>query len=265
MIEVINADKEKLPPLLPETVYLDIDDTVTPEDEEVSLVMSQALRRLQEYTNVVFVTGSEFEDVQARLLNDIVEPTSLHALEVYTSNGNVCHVYNRNTNKWDMRYEVGISDDEKAHIHSVVQKVLSGSDAQSTPSPTPTNPEIIDQRHQVILSILSTSAPDDIKNRWLEDSHRVFLSKLAGQIQQALGKEYAVASTDPMTIAITKNDKSSAVTRDPKRGFMIGNSLREFGNDRPVYTAGVPACIVRGPHDTLRILQKLLSAFEKKE
>ncbi|MGB4762453.1 MAG: HAD-IIB family hydrolase [Candidatus Saccharimonas sp.] len=249
-------------------IAFDVDDTLVKSKNPLTAEMRDLLAKLLENYEVAIISGSRFEVFEVNIIDPLKEKYTdrLEHLHILPTCGTRYYTYDAEVGVWDIIYAEDFTDEQKAHITKVSEKIARESGLW------PQNPhgEVIEDRlSQIALSMLGQKAPAEEKYEWYakygEDAIR-----LKEQIAAAL-PEFEVRNGGTTTIDITPIgvDKAYGMTKlleqlqiTKDEALFIGDRLEKGGNDYPVKAMGVDTIDVDGWQSTPHVVRGILGVTD---
>lgn len=250
--------------MLPRLIAFDLDDTLAPSKSPVDLRMLAVFCRLLGRTTVAVISGGNFEQFQAQLLDRLAEfegvsNESLERLHLLPTCGTRYERYSGGS--WNTVYRENLSAAER---DSAIDVLREEAERLGFWESTTWGDVLEDRGSQVTFSALGQRAPVDAKKAWDPDGSKK--NRLRAAVAARL-PELEVRSGGSTSVDITRNgiDKAYGMhklehhTGIPLSEMLfVGDRLDPDGNDYPVKAMGVRCHAVTGWKDTAAFLEGLL-------
>lgn len=217
---------------------------------------------------VAIISGSRFEIFEENIIEPLKKerPELLEHMHILPTCGTRYYTYDPEVKTWDIIYAEDFSEEEKAHIIKVSERIARKSGLW------PENPwgEVIEDRlSQIALSMLGQKAPAEEKYAWYA-AHGEDAIRLKDEIAAAL-PEVEVRNGGTTTIDITPIgvDKAYGMQKlieqlgiTKEEVLFIGDRLEKGGNDYPVKAMGVDTIDVDGWQSTPYVVRGILGVTD---
>lgn len=248
---------------LPPLVAFDLDDTLAPSKSPVDPRMLALLSRLLERAEVAVISGGNFSQFRAQLLDrlDALPEAALHRLHLLPTCGT--QYYRREAGDWVARYREELTPDESGRALLALREEAERLGLWEA---EPWGDILEDRGSQVTFSALGQRAPIDAKHAW--DAAGAKKNALRAAVQDRL-PDLEVRSGGSTSVDITRKgiDKSYGMRKLAEHSgvalddmLFIGDRLDPEGNDYPVLAMGVRCQAVTGWEDTAARLESMLGA-----
>jgi HAD superfamily hydrolase (TIGR01484 family) len=240
--------------MLPKAVLFDVDDTLAESFRPPAPSTLSRLRALLDKTTIGIISAAGFPRIERDFVATLTD--SPHASRLYVLPNSSAQAYTWQDG-WNEEYSLALDGAERTRI----EECLRAAD----PDPDP-RAIILDRGVQVAYAAIGLDAPLADKQSWDPDQRK----RIA--IKATLDKmlpEYEVLIGGMTTIDITKKGINKAygvrwiaerLRCEPSDMLYVGDALYPGGNDYVVIETGVQVHKVRGPADTERVIDELLSA-----
>ena len=250
---------------IPPLVAFDLDDTLAPSKSPVEPRMLAAFAGLLARTQVAVISGGNFEQFQAQLLDRLdahagLSEEALTRLHLLPTCGT--RYERREDGAWATVYRENLSPDER---DAAMAALRASAERLGLWEPEPWGEILEDRGSQVTFSALGQRAPVAAKQAWDPDgSRKNALRAAVAELLPAL----EVRSGGSTSVDITRRGidkaygmrKLEAATGIPLASMLfVGDRLDPDGNDYPVKALGVPCREVEGWQDTAAFLETLLA------
>ena len=250
-------------PALPRLVAFDLDDTLAPSKSPVEPRMLEALARLVARTTVAVISGGNFAQFEAQLLDRLegagVAEADLERLHLLPTCGT--RYERRAAGAWETVYQENLTADER---DAALTALREEAERLGLWEAEPWGEILEDRGSQVTFSALGQRAPVPAKQAWDPDGSRK--SALRAAVAERL-PQLEVRSGGSTSVDITRRgiDKAYGMRRlEELTGIpladmlFVGDRLDPDGNDFPVKALGVRCRAVRDWEDTAAFLEELL-------
>ncbi|MBC9927679.1 MULTISPECIES: HAD-IIB family hydrolase [unclassified Leucobacter] len=247
---------------LPALIAFDLDDTLAPSKSPLDPRMLGLLERLLEATSVAVISGGNFAQFEAQILDRLgaIPESRLERLHLMPTCGT--RYVRRQGGAWVSVYEENLTPDERASALTALREEAERLGLWESR----VWGEILEDRgSQVTFSALGQRAPVDEKVQWDPTGER------KGALRQAVADRLPgleVRSGGSTSVDITRSGidkahgmrKLEAHTGVPLAEMLfVGDRLDPEGNDYPVLAMGVRCQAVEGWEDTAAFLEGLLA------
>jgi HAD superfamily hydrolase (TIGR01484 family) len=255
-------------PALPRLIAFDLDDTLAPSKSPVEPRMLDVFARLLARTTVAVISGGNFEQFEAQLVNRLeafehtggVDEESLERLHLLPTCGT--RYERREGGGWRTVYRESLSAGERDAALTALREEAERLGLWESE----TWGEILEDRgSQVTFSALGQRAPVDAKQAWDPDGAKK--NALRAAVAARLpGLEVRSGGSTSVDITRTGIDKAYGMRKLAEHTgvpldemLFVGDRLDPDGNDYPVKALGVPCHAVEGWEDTADLLERLLA------
>ncbi|XPP27692.1 MAG: HAD-IIB family hydrolase [Leucobacter sp.] len=253
---------------LPPLIAFDLDDTLAPSKSPVEPRMLAVFARLLERTTVAVISGGNFEQFEAQLVNRLeafehtggIGETELERLHLLPTCGT--RYERREDGAWRTVYRENLSAEERDAALGALREEAERLGLWESE----TWGEILEDRgSQVTFSALGQRAPVSAKQEWDRDGAKK--NALRAAVAARLpGLEVRSGGSTSVDITRTGIDKAYGMRKLAEQTgipldemLFIGDRLDPEGNDYPVKALGVPCHAVEGWEDTADYLERLLA------
>lgn len=243
-----------------EVIAFDLDGTLAESKSPVKSDMVEALGHLLKKYKVVVISGAalpQFKEQFYRHLTYLGEV--LENLYIMPTSGTaLCNFYPEEK----CTYMYTFTPEEKQEVFDALEKAFVETGFQK---PEKAFGELIEDRgQQITFSALGQKAPLEFKQKWdpTHEKRRQLVSVL-----EKLLPNFSVHVGGSTSIDITRKgvDKASGLKMmmemlgvEEDKVLYIGDELTPMGNDSPVLTLGIDSRPVKGPTETIRVINELL-------
>ena len=245
----------------PRLIAFDLDDTLAASKSPIDASMAQRLSSLLELVPVCIISGGQFGQFSAQVVDRLTEatPGALERLHLMPTCGT--QYYRFTDGAWTRVYAQDLADDEKTRALAAVEAEARRLGYWETET---WGPILEDRGSQITFSALGQSAPVSAKAAWDPSGEKK--NALRGAVQELL-PDLEVRSGGSTSVDITRRgiDKAYGMGRLSEltgirlaEMLFIGDRLDPEGNDYPVLALGVPTRAVTGWQHTIEVLDELL-------
>lgn len=243
-------------------ICFDLDGTLAESKSEITPDMAYKLGLLSMKYKIAIISGGSFKQYSKQLLPKLCTPfLEYDNLFLFPTCATSFYVYSKNDN-WQKVYEELLTDDEKYKIiktfHTYMPEFFIDEYKRWG--------DILEDRGtQITFSALGQFAPIEDKKLWDPDlSKRNHYKSL---IETHLPKNLEIKTGGSTSLDVTKKgiDKAYGIEKiklylkvENEDILFIGDALYPNGNDEPVKLMGIDCLEVKGPEDTIKIIEKLL-------
>lgn len=244
-------------------VAFDLDDTLAPSKSALPFAMAQQLRALLDVVPVCVISGGEFGQFRAQLLENL-DATSeqLSKLHLMPTCGTRYYRWNADHSSWDQVYANDLSQDERERA---IKSLSQRAHEQGVWEAQPWGEIIEDRGSQITFSALGQQAPLEAKRAWdpSGDKKRKLRDAVALDVP-----DLEVRAGGSTSVDITRRgiDKAYGMAKlvemtgiAPQDMLFIGDRLDEAGNDYPVKAAGYPTRPVSGWEECVDVIAQIVS------
>ena len=244
-------------------VAFDLDDTLAPSKSALPSAMAQQLRALLDVVPVCVISGGEFGQFRAQLLENL-DATSeqLSKLHLMPTCGTRYYRWNADHSSWDQVYANDLSQDERERA---IKSLSQRAHEQGAWEAQPWGEIIEDRGSQITFSALGQQAPLEAKRAWdpTGDKKRKLRDAVALDVP-----DLEVRAGGSTSVDITRRgiDKAYGMAKlvemtgiAPQDMLFIGDRLDEAGNDYPVKAAGYPTRPVSGWEECVDVIAQIVS------
>lgn len=249
---------------VPRLVSFDLDDTLAPSKSPVDPAMLAVFARLLDRTTVAVISGGNFEQFRAQLLDRLdhyegADEDALGRLHLLPTCGT--RYERRENGAWRTVYRENLTAAERDSAFAALREEAERLGLWESE----TWGEILEDRgSQVTFSALGQRAPVEEKQAWDPDGSKK--SALRAAVAARL-PDLEVRSGGSTSVDITRRgiDKAYGMRKlEEHTGIpldemlFVGDRLDPDGNDYPVKAMGVACRAVEGWEDTVAFLEELL-------
>lgn len=244
-------------------VAFDLDDTLAPSKSALPSAMAEQLRALLDVVPVCVISGGEFGQFRAQLLENL-DATSeqLSKLHLMPTCGTRYYRWNADHSSWDQVYANDLSQDERERA---IKSLSQRAHEQGVWEAQPWGEIIEDRGSQITFSALGQQAPLEAKRAWdpTGDKKRKLRDAVALDVP-----DLEVRAGGSTSVDITRRgiDKAYGMAKlvemtgiAPQDMLFIGDRLDEAGNDYPVKAAGYPTRPVSGWEECVDVIAQIVS------
>ena len=244
-------------------VAFDLDDTLAPSKSALPAAMAEQLRALLDVVPVCVISGGEFGQFRAQLLENL-DATSeqLSKLHLMPTCGTRYYRWNADYSSWDQVYANDLSQDERERA---IKSLRQRAHEQGVWEAQPWGEIIEDRGSQITFSALGQQAPLEAKRAWdpSGDKKRKLRDAVALDVP-----DLEVRAGGSTSVDITRRgiDKAYGMAKlvemtgiAPQDMLFIGDRLDEAGNDYPVKAAGYPTRPVSGWEECVDVIAQIVS------
>lgn len=244
---------------MPKLVVFDLDDTLAPSKSPLPDPMGEALLALLGKLPVAIISGGQFGQFLAQVIQRLPESDLLDDLHLMPTNGTRYHTHSEGT--WGEVYAHNLSDDTRARCAAVLEEEAKALGLWEDDT---WGPCIEDRGSQVTYSALGQEAPVDAKKAWDPDGSK--RAQLRERVAERL-PDVDVHAGGSTSIDITSRgtDKAFGVGAlmarldlAPADVLFVGDRLQPGGNDYPVVALGVKTYAVESWEETLVFVTALV-------
>ena len=244
-------------------VAFDLDDTLAPSKSALPSAMAEQLRALLDVVPVCVISGGEFGQFRAQLLENLdASSEQLSKLHLMPTCGTRYYRWNADHSSWDQVYANDLSQDERERA---IESLRQRAHEQGVWEAQPWGEIIEDRGSQITFSALGQQAPLEAKRAWdpSGDKKRKLRDAVALDVP-----DLEVRAGGSTSVDITRRgiDKAYGMAKlvemtgiAPQDMLFIGDRLDEAGNDYPVKAAGYPTRPVSGWEECVDVIAQIVS------
>ena len=244
-------------------VAFDLDDTLAPSKSALPSAMAAQLRALLDVVPVCVISGGEFGQFRAQLLENL-DATSeqLSKLHLMPTCGTRYYRWNADYSSWDQVYANDLSQDERERA---IESLRQRAHEQGVWEAQPWGEIIEDRGSQITFSALGQQAPLEAKRAWdpSGDKKRKLRDAVALDVPDLEVRAGGSTSVDSTRRGIDKAYGMAKLVEmtgiAPQDMLFIGDRLDEAGNDYPVKAAGYPTRPVAGWEECVEVIAQIVS------
>lgn len=244
------------------TLAFDLDGTLAESKAPISNEMSVLLCKLLFTKKVLIMSGGGMEQFEKQLVSKIPCKGLLENLYLMPTSGAEFFIWDKNTEKWTLKYEYRITDEEYVKIKQAIEESFKEANIHIDKI---YGEQIENRGTQITISALGQSAPLEVKETWDPDASK---RKVIREILLNKIPEFSVRIGGATSIDINKKgiDKAFGLHKFMNyTGFKsseilyIGDALYTGGNDSVVVETGVRTHAVKNVDDTIQIIKKMIN------
>ena len=249
-------------------VAFDLDDTLAPSKSALPSAMAEQLRALLDVVPVCVISGGEFGQFRAQLLENLdASSEQLSKLHLMPTCGTRYYRWNVDHSSWDQVYANDLSQDERERA---IESLRQRAHEQGVWEAQPWGEIIEDRGSQITFSALGQQAPLEAKRAWdpSGDKKRKLRDAVALDVP-----DLEVRAGGSTSVDITRRgiDKAYGMAKlvemtgiAPQDMLFIGDRLDEAGNDYPVKAAGYPTRPVSGWEECVDVIAQIVSELPER-
>ena len=244
-------------------VAFDLDDTLAPSKSALPSAMAEQLRALLDVVPVCVISGGEFGQFRAQLLENLdASSEQLSKLHLMPTCGTRYYRWNADHSSWDQVYANDLSQDERERA---IESLRQRAHEQGVWEAQPWGEIIEDRGSQITFSALGQQAPLEAKRAWDPSGDKKRKLRDAGALDVP---ELEVRAGGAPSVDIPRRgiDKAYGMAKlvemtgiAPHDMLFIGDRLDEAGNDYPVKAAGYPTRPVAGWEECVEVIAQIVS------
>lgn len=250
-------------------IVFDLDGTLTETKSNLKSDMSWVLGQLLKEKKVAVIGGGTYKQFRRQFISELdCSPKLFKNLFLFPTTATSFYQYDRG---WKKVYSYELSEKERREVKDAFHDVLK--EIRYVPPAKTYGRVIEDRRSQVTFSALGQDVVAmlgekgvRLKEEWTRKNTPVKL-KIAKLVQKRLPKlEVHAAGFTSIDVTRKGIDKAYGVRQIEKHlnipiknMIFIGDALFPGGNDYAARRTGVECIAVRGPADTKKVIQEILS------
>ncbi|MDR3581934.1 MAG: HAD-IIB family hydrolase [Candidatus Pacebacteria bacterium] len=248
-------------------IVFDLDGTLTETKSDLGPDMAAALGRLLKVKKVAVIGGGTYRQFRRQFISGLDCPAPLlRNLFIFPTTATVFYRYNKG---WKNVYAHSLTKSQKQNIRKAIKEVFK--EVGYVPPPKIYGKTLEDRGSQMSYSFLGQDVVATLgkrgvrlKKEWTA-KHTPLKLEIARMLQKRL-PEFEVHAAGFTTIDITKRgiDKAYGIRKIErylhipiKEMVFIGDALYPGGNDAAVKRTGVRTMAVKGPKDTIAIIDTI--------
>ncbi len=242
-------------------IVFDLDGTLAESKSSVDPEMSGLLHDLLGIVKVAVISGGDWPQFEKQVVSKLPHDERLRELSLLPTCGTKFYQY---SGTWKRLYEEDFTADEREKILSSLKEAigLAGFKIEKL-----WGEQVEDRGSQITFSALGQHAPLEEKEKW--DPNFAKRKKIKAILDESI-PEFSVRIGGSTSIDITKPgiDKAYGIRKlrdllhvSLQEMIYIGDALFVGGNDYPAEKAGVESIPVKGPDETKRVIQTIISCL----
>ena len=242
-------------------IVFDLDGTLAESKSSVDPEMSGLLHDLLGIVKVAVISGGDWPQFEKQVVSKLPHDERLRELSLLPTCGTKFYQY---SGTWKRLYEEDFTAEEREKILSSLKKAigLAGFKIEKL-----WGEQVEDRGSQITFSGLGQHAPLEEKEKWDRDFAK--RKKIKAILDKSI-PEFSVRIGGSTSIDITKPgiDKAYGIRKlrdllhvSLQEMIYIGDALFVGGNDYPAEKAGVESIPVKGPDETKRVIQTIISCL----
>ncbi len=251
-------------------VVFDLDGTLTKTKSDIEPVMAQAMGALLARKKVAIIGGGTYRQFAKQLVAGLRVPKNLLA-NLFLFPTTATAFYRHDGRRWKKIYAIKLTKNETVAIRRAFRDALR--EVRYVP-PKQTYGRTIENRgSQVTFSALGQDVVArlgargvKLKEEWKRKNDGLKL-KIARLVQEKLpGLEVRAAAFTSIDVTRKGIDKAYGIRQiqkilhiPVKNMVFVGDALGPGGNDHAARKTGIDCVAVRGPEDTIKVIEKIIS------
>jgi phosphomannomutase len=242
-------------------VVFDLDGTLAESKSALDREMAELLGALLATAKVAVISGGDFPQFEQQVLTRLAHDERLSNLSLLPTCGTKFYRYQGG---WQKLYAEDFSAAEKEKIVSSFKRVIASS---ALAVDKIWGEQVEDRGSQITFSALGQQAPIAEKKKWDPDFSKrkqlkAALDRLIPEFSVHLGGTTSVDVTKPGIDKAYGIRKLEEVLQIPIADMLfIGDAIFPGGNDYPAKEAGVTSIQVKGPSETKRVVEAIISCL----
>jgi HAD superfamily hydrolase (TIGR01484 family) len=242
-------------------IVFDLDGTLAESKSSLNPGMSVLLTSLLRLVRVAIISGGDWPQFEKQVLIHLVSIDVLDNLSLLPACGTKFYRY---SGSWRKIYSEDFTPDQSRVITDSLNRAIGEA---SVRPPKVWGNVIEDRGSQITFSALGQQAPLEEKQKWDPDYSK---RRKIKEVLERLLPEFSVRMGGATSIDITRPgiDKAYGIqklrdTLSVSLGEMIfiGDALFPGGNDYPAEQAGVVSIAVKGPEETMKLIQAIIACL----
>jgi HAD superfamily hydrolase (TIGR01484 family) len=242
-------------------IVFDLDGTLAESKSSLDPEMSGLLHDLLGIVKVAVISGGDWPQFEMQVVSKLPHDERLRELSLLPTCGTKFYQY---SGDWKKLYEEDFNTEEREKILSSLKKAIG---VASFKIEKLWGEQIEDRGSQITFSGLGQHAPLEEKEKWDRDFAK--RKKIKAILDKSI-PEFSVRIGGSTSIDITKPgiDKAYGIRKlrdllhvSLQEMIYIGDALFVGGNDYPAEKAGVESIPVKGPDETKRVIQTIISCL----
>lgn len=246
-----------------QSIVFDLDGTLAESKSAIDAEMSGLLGKLLDVAQVAIISGGDFPQFQAQLVENLPQNAKLEKLSLLPTCGTKFYQYEAGT--WVKRYSEDFTSDEKTRITSSLEKAVEQAGFKAAQT---WGEAIEDRSTQITYSALGQQAPLNEKKTWDPDftkrkKIKAILDTMLAGFSVTLGGSTSIDITKPGIDKAYGMHKLVEILGIPIAAMLfMGDALFPGGNDYPARTTGADCIQVRDPNETKRVIEAIVACLK---
>lgn len=242
-------------------IVFDLDGTLAKSKSALDDEMAALLARLLGVVKVAIISGGDYPQFEAQVLNKLPKDADLGNLSILPTSGTKFFQYR---DGWQKLYSDDLSDGDKTKIERALEEAVAQSGFQPKQS---WGPRIEDRGTQITYSALGQEAPLEEKSKWDPDFSKrkqikAILDKTLPEFSVRLGGTTSIDVTRPGIDKAYGIRKLRDVLGVPISNMLfVGDALFPGGNDYPALEAGAESIAVRDLDETKAVVKTIVACL----
>jgi hypothetical protein len=246
-------------------IVFDLDGTLAPSKSSLGPEMSALLHDLLGVVKVAVISGGAWPQFEIQVLSNLPQDERLTQLSILPTCGTQFFQYDQ---VWKRLYAEDFTADEKEKIETSLTRAVgaAGFAVERVWGDT-----IEDRGSQITYSALGQEAPLLEKEKWDPDfakrrKIKAILDTFIPEFSVRLGGATSIDVTKPGIDKAYGIKKLREILGIPlKEMIYVGDALFPGGNDYPAEQAGVISIPVRGPNETMRVIEAIIACLDESD
>jgi phosphomannomutase len=243
-------------------LIFDLDGTLAASKQPITSDMGETIKKLLKVRKVAIMSGAGFAQFEKQFFPGLPADANLSNLYIFAENAAQCYAYK---DGWHTVYDETFTAPERDEIIQKLKAALAEVGMADDPTPV-WGARIEDRGAQISFSPLGQQAPLEAKQKW-HDLYNETRVKIHNKLELTL-PHFANSMGGITTIDITRRGINKAygikmlmqMTGTPiEHMTYVGDALSPGGNDSVVLHTGVATHEVKGPEDTVKIIESVLA------
>lgn len=245
-----------------DAVVFDVDGTLAESKMHMTHEMGALLARLAALVPIAATSGTDFSRFKEMVFPYLPADMPLAQFHLMPTSGSAYYLHDGSD--WKTVYEEKLSEEEMEAAERALEQAID--DLSIDVAKEPVGP-IIERRYDTMVAFagLGHRAPLAAKQAWDPDRKKrnAMRDLITPLLPWAVVRPAGTTTIDITRRGIEKDHGvrkfAQYINSSPERMLYVGDALYDGGNDAVVKVTGIETREVRGPADTARIIEELLS------
>ncbi|MEK7604633.1 MAG: HAD-IIB family hydrolase [Patescibacteria group bacterium] len=246
----------------PDAVIFDLDGTLAVSKSPLESDMGALLSRLLLVKPVAVMSGGSYAQFQKQFFVGMPPFANYKNLYLFPTSAAQCYVWKEG--QWEFLYNNPFTPEEKETILHALTEALHTCGLDTPPAQL-WGAQVEDRGSQITWSALGQQAPIEEKTLWDPDrTKRLPVQKILFETLKGFSvRVNATTSIDITREGINKaygvREFSKIINVPVVSLLYVGDALFPGGNDEIVKETGIPTIQVKGPAETMKVIESILT------